>query len=148
MSQFPTDVVYGIYANDLLTFLPADYARGASDEVQRWRKVTTWGDALQLASDVRWVGPPFEPGEAAAEYEADEPFDINDFELWPVPAATVALELAGDDWPIGQERSTFMADSYLEMTPADEPALVTLFAQRGVSAVRDDALIARASGHQ
>ncbi len=147
MSQFPSEVVYGVYADDLLTFLPADYAQGAADEVDAWRRVSTWGEAFELAERTRWVEPPFDADEARDEYSDEDPFDVGDFEQWPLPAATVVLDVIGDDWPLGEQQDLFMGDVILRMEPDDEPALLDLFRERHATFTRDDSLIARASGH-
>lgn len=146
MPDFPTHVIYGVYADDLLTFLPADYAHGAANEIARWRQVSTWGEALTLAAETTWVTPPFEADDFRDEYTDDDLFTLDEFEPWPPTAATVALDLIDDDWPIGETQDLFMAPPLLKMSAADENALLDCLRQRGATWTRDDALIAKASG--
>lgn len=147
-SEFPTEIIYGVYNNEVLTFVPADYARRAVEEIAAWDKATTWGQAAELAQREDTVLWHPVDAEDAADHDSDEPFSVREVGAvndgdWPPAPPVVALSIVDDEWPVGREAEYLISGPYLDIPLDAEPQLLAEFERRGVIYRRDDALLKR-----
>jgi hypothetical protein len=146
----PTDVVYGIFDRfEGFVFLDDSDAEALVGEVVALNCVHTLGDLRALFPTLEHVHGPIDPAEDDWPYEPDRhPVDLQEYESWPpfapyyshvLPAALMAeLDQGGAvDWHAPALDGEFF------VVPVDREAeLLAVLARHGISARRDDALIA------
>jgi hypothetical protein len=159
-SRRPSAVVYGLHEHhQSFALFDADEAATLADEYRALWACRTRGDLLALLPSLRLVQPPVEPEDLLGT-ESD-PLDwrkvpgIPDGD-WPPMATANALQLFTSADPIWAdpiwadlgaeagaevERTVFNGD-YVSLPVEHESALIAVLARHGITATRDDDLIA------
>lgn len=152
---WPAPVVIGLTSVGDLTFLPEEYAVGAAEEIDRWRRASTWGEARDLAARAHFVEPPFLPDDLTGSEAGSAAFVVGDLGVvadgdWPPSAQTLSLVLVqarwsnGEAFGVGTEVDTVFNGPILMISADEDHALRHALEQAGCSVRRDDDLIRRA----
>lgn len=151
--------IYGVVdqlGERTVLFAPEDYARAHLAEIEAWRAVTTWGQALDLAhTDLQTAAPIAVEDlvEYTAEHEPDERFRADDTGAaqdgdWPSSIQSLMLDVIAvvedeTGMSVGRQVEAFPSNPWLEIDPSEERALVTLLERVGYTVRRDDDLAQR-----
>lgn len=152
---WPGPIVIGQLGSGDLGFLPEAYLVARAADLDRWREVTTWGQARVVAHEDRCLAPPFFPEDLDADEDGEGPFAVAELGVvadgdWPPPIAALALELArrheltAGASTIGTEVETVFNGPILAIKPDQEDALRAALEEAGCSVGRDDDLMCRA----
>jgi len=96
-----TDLVCGVL-EDNLVLLPESFALELAADYRTLESVRTYGDARAAVMTHRWL--PGASDEERDEHEDSEPYDPSEYDTWPIPVATWALDVLPEELEIGEQQ--------------------------------------------
>ncbi len=142
----PVELVYGLVGAEHLVVFDRDVADGFLEVVERWKTVSTWAQAIDMAKS-SYDGPYDDEMLTYFmednEFGPDDEFRIADWTRdgeWP--GALPEQSALPDDWGLSATTEDNMVSSGFDYVPVEsETALIDAAASAHVHLVRDDNFI-------